>query len=364
MNTLKPLLAAATTVIAWLAVNAGASALACSVSGNGLPYPSISAALASGASFISFTGTCTESLFIVRDNVVINGAGPSMSTIGGEVFIGAATGVRLNNLAITGLPLSDPANSGIAVSLFNNAQASISGCTIDTQEEGLFAGRNSSARLTNDTISSSADTALEAGDNSVVLLFTGNTVTLDGNQPNASATVTVARNSVVRMGGGNTIMVSPPGVGTGTGTGTTLAVSIFENSTLRQDNSSGFGGVSPPHGSDTIQGDIMLFRHGVADIRAAQLSGNVTLNTQSILTLGDRGFGAGQVTINGNTTANGNSIVEFASTAPTVNGSIACLDTLSQLTSPGPLNVTIQPVGTGCITGNQNSQTAGNLDSQ
>ena len=75
-----------------------------------------------------------------------------------------------------------------------------------------------------------------------------------------------------------------------------------------------------------------MHRHSVADIRDLQISGNISVNIQSVLALGATHLGAGPVTVNGNITVNGNSIVEFVTDRPSINGDVKCVDPLSRIT--------------------------------
>jgi hypothetical protein len=307
----------------WIAAATDGSALACTV--NGVADTTIAAALKGTDPVINFSGTCSETIAIRRDGVTISGVDPPTSVIRGEVTVIAATGVTLSNLTVTGNPSS---SAGIAVFARESAQIFLDNVNIDTLEEGLYVSRASEARLENTKITSrNSDTALGVVDNSMVMLFAGNTITLIGDQPNACCTLSAERNSEIRLAGGNTVLVSR-----GAGTGATTAVWIGTNAALRMDNLKGIGGTAPPHGPNTIQGDIDLKRHSVADIRDAQISGNISVKLQSLLTLGEKLFGAGTVTANGNITANGNSIIEFASTSPSINGDVNCVDPLSRIT--------------------------------
>jgi len=323
MKALKEPLLAAAIAFVWIAAATDGSALACTV--NGVMDTTITAALKGGDAVINFSGTCSENIFVRRDGVTINDVDPPTSVIEGEVWVIAATGVTLSNLTVTGNPSS---TAGIAVSPRDSAQIFLDNVSIDAKEEGLYVVRASEARLENTRITTrNSDTALGAVDNSMVMVYSGNTITLNGDQPNACCALGVERNSEIRLAGGNTVIVSRRA-----GTGATTAAWVRTNGVLRVDNAKGIGGTSPPHAANTIQGDLVLDRHGVADIRDAQISGNISVNIQSLLILGERIFGAGPVTVDGNITVNGNSIVEFASTLPSINGDVKCADPLSRIT--------------------------------
>lgn len=323
MKALKEPLLAAVIAFAWIAVATDGSALACTV--NGVADTTIAAALRSGDPVINFAGKCSENIVIRRGGVTINGVDPATSVIEGEVAVVAATGVTLSNLTVTGNPSS---TAFTAVLGRDSAQIFLNNVSIDAQEEGLYVVRASEARLENTRITTkNSDVAVGATDNSMVMLYAGNTITLNGDQPNACCALAADRNSEIRLAGGNTVTVLR-----GTGPSAATAAEIATNAALRMDNLGGIGGTLTPHGPNTIQGDLKLHRHGVADIRDAQISGNISVNIQSVLALGATHLGAGPVTVNGNITVNGNSIVEFVTDRPSINGDLKCVDPQSRIT--------------------------------
>ncbi len=329
MKALNEQLLAAVIAFAWIAVATDGSALACTV--NGVADTTIAAALKGSDPVINFSGTCSETIFIRRDGVTINGVDPPTSVIEGEVTVTAAKGVTLSNLTVTGNPSS---TAGIAVLVRDGAQAFLNNVNIDAKEEGMFVLRVAEARLENTKIiSKNSDIALGALDNAMVMLYAGNTITLNGDQPNACCALDAERNSEIRLGGGNTVTVSR-----GTGTGVTTAAWVGRNGVLRVDNLGGIGGTSTPHGPNTMQGDIELTEHGIADIRDLQITGNISVNIQSVLVLGTPHLGLGQVTVNGNITVNGNSIVEFVTDRPSIKGDVKCVDPLSRITGTAPVS--------------------------
>jgi hypothetical protein len=323
MKALKEPWLAVVIAFVWIAAAADGSALACTV--NGVADTTIAAALKGSDPVINFSGTCSETIFIRRDGVTINGVDPPTSVIEGEVTVTAAKGVTLSNLTVTG-NLSSTA--GIAVLVRDGAQAFLDNVNIDAKEEGMYVLRLAEARLENTKITTrNSDVALGATDSSMVMLYSGNTITLYGDQPNACCALAADRNSEIRLAGGSTVTVLRK-----TETSAVTAVSLYTNAVLRVDNLGGIGGTSTPHGPNIMHGDLELHRHSVADIRDLQISGNIRVNIQSVLALGATHLGAGPVTVNGNITVNGNSIVEFVTDRPSVSGDIKCVDPLSRIT--------------------------------
>ena len=74
MKALKEQLLAVVIAFVWISAAVDGSALACTV--NGVVDTTIAAALRGGDPVINFSGTCSETIFIRRDGVTINGVDP------------------------------------------------------------------------------------------------------------------------------------------------------------------------------------------------------------------------------------------------------------------------------------------------
>jgi len=152
-------------------------------------------------------------------------------------------------------------------------------------------------------------------------------------------TLAVGRNSSLVLRDGNTI----------TNTGSLAAIELFENSSLRQFDP-GVDASPPVDGTpDAVSGGISVGSKSIADVRDLTISGDVTVDLDSVFRAsgGDGFFGAEpqDIVIAGNITASRQSIIDFESPLPTVNGNITCKDTQSHLSGKAVFNGAVNCLG-------------------
>ena len=266
-------------------------------------------------SFIEFSGTCNENVFIAQDGVTIQSlsGNSSQAIINGELGISGASRVRIENITIDG---------GQSVFIVDGATVRIQNSVIENTQNGVAIVRDSHARLENNIIGPAlvddgnvSCTPLCVLDDASVRMI-GNTVTGAANDP-ASAVLVIGRDSSALMRGGNHI----------SNNGTQPAVTVFDDASLRIDNISGLV-------RDHITGDIELFAISQVDVREMLLTGNLTVTEHSMMRLGSTvGFGGdpSNIEVNGDITLSFDSALIVLNPEIMLNGAITCLDNESSL---------------------------------
>jgi hypothetical protein len=312
---------------------------ACTV--NGSPFLSIQAAVNAGLSFINFTGTCDPFVFINHPVELIgSGPAPSNNVITQGMTVQGTQRVFIINAQIGG-DTSNPNSS--AVTILDGANVLVLNSNIESTVQGVNVIRGSIAVIRNSTIQGRAPSSLNdvsnvfVGDHSMIRL-TNTAITM--NEDNGKiGTLDIGRNSSLRLDGGNTI----------TNTGSLAAIDVFENSSLRQFDP-GVDASPPVDGTpDAINGGISVESKSIADVRDLTISGNVTVDLDSVFRVsGGDGFSGAEpqdIVITGNITASRQSIIDFESPLPTVNGNITCKDTQSLLSGKAVFNGTVNCLG-------------------
>lgn len=330
---------------------------------------SIQSELDAGSAFVNFTGTCNEFVIIRNDKTVLQGASgdPTQDVIAGGILAlgvqqvsldsfttggslsiqngSAATLVRI--IATGGASIGGEARAAFfdstvtgsgSFSIFGNADffmrdskidglsggifvtdgsnAQFRNTNITNTNNGVFAGRNASLRIRNSRLGPAlvddpnlSCNPLCATESASIRL---DSVVIDGtnNDPGIGGAVSLSRGVVLTLRGTNVI----------TNNGSQPAVGVFNDSSFRQDQSSG--------GATQINGDVQVSGMSYADIRAAAITGNVEVDLRSTFRLGSAGFGddPANTTLTGNSTIGRDSAFVIEDPQVTVNGRITCLD--------------------------------------
>jgi hypothetical protein len=272
---------------------------------------SIQAALNSGQTFVEFTGTCNESVFVVADGTVIGGASGNrtLDVVNGGINVSGAQRVAIMNLTVNGDGFF--ISGGSAVNVINTIVANT--------KWGFGVFRNSQAVLQNNIfgpalIDDGAVSCLPicVGENSYARLQNN---TVNGASDSWFA-LDVYRHSSIRIRGGNTI----------SNTGTGGALSANQGSYIRQDDAGG-------NGTDQIVGKVDVFIDSVLGTRQAVITGEVSVRLHSILRTGSSSGGdPSLMVINGGIALSEDSALAVLSPLVTINGDVTCADSESSAT--------------------------------
>jgi parallel beta-helix repeat protein len=260
----------------------------------------ISAALAQGATLVKVSGTCTETVEILRDDVTIQGMGGA--TLNGGISINGARRILIKNLTIkNGAAASDVGmvdvflDGGASATLDNVKvkKASVgvyatgssfvevrNGSLFDNNESGLWIDYASSGRVDGSQFQNSSDVGIFASRSSALKL-TNNTVqnnfsgvavstnasiwmrdnTLANTAPDLFSTLELRSAGTVRLNGGNTIQGD-------------VAIDMGQGSELVQ-----------KVGHDTVIGAVSISESDVARFEDVEIQGDVTITGRSTLKL-------------------------------------------------------------------------------
>ena len=324
--TIVRMLAAAGIGGLLVAGHAAPALATCTVTGDGTPFATIQAAVNAGALTIAFTGTCDPQVSISHHpavSLVGTGDFSADNVITQGMSVNGSPGVWITNVQIGG---DTSVDTGIVFS--DGANVSVFSSTIQTTLQGVAVVRGSVASFFNSSIqgrtlgtSNANPSNVFAGDNSMIQLsFT--TITMNENNAKVG-TLAADRNSSLLLRGGNSV----------TNTGSVPAIQVFGNSSLRQEDlplEGTSGDVTP----DAIVGGMAIFGKSYADVRDATITGNVTVDLDSVFRVaGPAAFGSepGDVSITGNITASRASGLAFGSSLITVTGNVTCSDGSSHM---------------------------------
>lgn len=256
----------------------------------------ISAALAQGATLVKVSGTCTESVEILRDDVTIQGM--NGATLNGGISINAARRILIKNLTVkNGAEALDVGTVDVfldrgasatldnvkikkaAVGVYATGSSFVeirNGSLIAANETGVWIDYSSSGRIdgsqfqdgTDDAILASRSSALKLTNNIVQnnvfgiesntnasIWMKGNTVTGVGTQ------VWLASAGTMRLQGGNTIQGD-------------VAINMAQGTELIQ-----------RRGHDTLIGAVSISESDVARFEDVEIQGDVTITGRSTLKL-------------------------------------------------------------------------------
>lgn len=275
---------------------------------------SIQAALDLGDTFVQFTGTCNEFVSIQNNRTVIQGASGirANDVINGGVGVFAVQGAFFESLTI----------KGDSVIVSDGAQATFQDTTITETQFGVVFVRGATVRIRRSTLTPALvdDGNLSCGpicvgDNSFARID-DSTIIGATSDPIVGGALTLFRDSSVVLRGNNSVSNS----------GTEPAIGIFNDSSFRQDNSSGIGVA-------TIDGGIEVFAMSYFDLRQAVVTGNVSVTLKSGLRVGSTVSGGDprNIVINGNITLGQDSGLFVTSPGSTINGNVTCQDTQSSI---------------------------------
>lgn len=281
---------------------------------------SIQAQLNTGDRFVTFVGTCNESVVIFGggNGVTIQGVSgdPALDVItGGAGAIGVGN-VRFENLTVRG--------SGIIYT--GGASGRVANSIVDNTVNGVAVTRGSSVVLDGVTITPTTGQtfnncpALCAGDSSSVQVFRS-TITDNVNEPALGGAVVAFRSSQITLREGTVV----------TNNGSQAGVAAIDSSDIRIDQTNPAGG-----GVVQVNGGLRIERNSNLDVRAGTINGNTVVSLRSAYNLGSA-FDAGglpeNITVNGDTTMEFDSSmrVQSAETASgtslaAINGRITCAD--------------------------------------
>ena len=208
-----------------------------------------------GRLIITVEGTCAEDFDITRDDVTLRGGS---GTVNGQIRIDGARRIEIEGLRVTGGISAEREatllvqNSTIEVSGTKDAVAVIHGGFVEL--------------ISNPLISSDQGCAILVSDGGEVRLQ-DNALIQSSSSADICATLGVYRDGLVRLRGGNKLVnVDEAG----------FAIAAGQGSTVRQDG-----------GSDVFEGLVEFSSDTSADIRMAQITGNVRVTANSALRLRD-----------------------------------------------------------------------------
>jgi hypothetical protein len=312
------------------------------VTGDGTPFGTIQQAVDAGKFTIQFTGTDCGPFVYIWHPLQLIGTGTPRSTnvITQGITVEGATRVAIKR-ALIGGDTSNPDTSGVF--LINGAHVTLRNVSVLPTVQGVNVVRGSFADIQLSVILGRAASTLNdvsnvfVGDHSMIGL--ANT-TISMNEDNGKiGTLDAGRNSSLVLRGANTI----------TNTGSLAAISLHENSSLRQFDP-GVDASPPVDGTpDAITGGIDISSKSVADVRDGTITGNVTVDLESVFRVsgGDGFFGAEpqDIVITGNITASRGSSIAFESNLPTVMGNVTCSDGSSHLSGSPTITGTTSCTG-------------------
>lgn len=322
-----------------------------------------------GNTFVEFTGTCDEFIFIQNDTTFIRGGSgdPALDVISfgleasgaqqiflqsfttnGRLSIRDGSDVNVFNVTMTrGGSVGSAANADFFdstvtgpgdFSVFDNANLFMDGSKIDSlgggvfvtnganalfrntditnTNNGVFAGRNASLRIRNSRLGPAliddpvnSCNPLCATESASIRL---DSVVIEGtnNDPGIGGALSLSRGVALTLRGDNVI----------TNNGSQPAIGLFNDSSFRQDQASG--------GATLINGDVQVTNMSYADFRSAVITGNVEVDLRSLLRLGSPGFGGdpANTVLTGDSTIGRDSAMVVEDPQVTVNGQITCLD--------------------------------------
>jgi hypothetical protein len=269
---------------------------------------SIQTAIDGGQRVVEFTGTCAEFVSIYRDRAEVRGVSgnPALDVITGGMSVRGAQRILIEDLTI----------SGDSFFIMDGAFATVRNSIIENTDFGFGVLRNSGARLEGNTFGPALIDGTQSClpicvlDNSHARME-NNTVTGAANDSRTGGVMTVLRDSSVMMRGGNTI----------TNTGTKQAISVFFDSHLRQDNSSGFG-------TGQINGRVEVSANSYFGTREAVINGDVRVTLHSVMRIASTATGGDPslMQVNGGIHLSGDSALRVSSPLVTINGDVTCED--------------------------------------
>lgn len=335
-------------------------------------------AINNGSNFISFSGTCSETVFINRDEIFIEGSSgdPTQDVINGAVQINGESGIDLEHLTVRsfvnmqgggsvrffdtiltgGLFVFDSSHAEVFnsqingagdISIFGNSNLVVADTIIDDLRGGLFITNGSMAQFDRSPITNTDNGTFVARNGTLrfrfafmgpalvddpdlscnaICIVDGAVVRLDGavvegstDEPGIGGAILASRNGTLLLRGDVSV----------TNTGSQPALAVVNASSARQDLS---GAAAP----STITGGLLVAGQSFTDIRAAAVNGEVNVQQHSVLRLGSTGFGGDPAgtSITGATTISQDSALVAEDPAVTINGSITCLDKQSSLSGP------------------------------
>ena len=276
---------------------------------------SIQTQLNGGETFVQFSGVCNEFVTVSRTGTVVEGTSPDRSldviTFGVSVF--SVTQVRIQSLTIRG--------SGVFV--FEGAYARFVDVAVDDTDAGVLIFRHSGAQFVDCDLGAALDDDPNTGGGGLAAFASAfaqlqsTTVRGDTSTPGLNV-VQAIRNSSIEIRGGNVI----------TNDGSNPTVGAIENSSIRQDNPTG-------RGTDVIVGGAVAQDMGLLDIREANVTGPVLVQTNSQLMLGSTVFGGDPalLQIDGNIQIEQDSALVVRTPLVTINGDVTCADDESSLST-------------------------------
>ena len=289
--------------------NAKAQVIDCNTAGPN----ALQNAINSGNSFIQFTGVCNEFVALYRRNIRLQGANPDPTQ---NVIVGGASVYALEayieNLQI----------QGDSLNIVDGGFAFLYRVRVENTDFGVFIARNSGAIFedvflgpSNIDDGTQGCTPLCIGENSYLRMLQSE-VAGATSDPVAGGAVTVYRDASLLLRGGNTLSNS----------GSTAVVSVFGESSFRQDNSAN-------NGTDTITATgsglaVEVFRKATFDTREAVITGDIEVGQHSFMNVGSTVFGGDPnlMEIDGDIELSQDSALTVSSPLVTINGDISCAD--------------------------------------
>ncbi len=270
-------------------------------------------AIDAGNSFIQFTGVCNELVFLYRRNITLQGTNPDTTQ---NVIVGGVTVYALESY-LTNLRIQ-----GQSLNIVDGGFAFLFDVLVDSTNFGAFIARNSGATF-NDVFLGPAliddgaqgCTPLCIGENSY-LRMENSTVAGDTSDPVSGGAITVYRDASLLLRGGNTI----------SNAGSTPVISVFGESSFRQDNSLN-------NGTDAITATgsglaVEVSQTSSFDTREAVITGDIEVGRHSFMNVGSTVFGGdpSQMEIDGNIELSQDSALNVSSPLVTIDGDITCAD--------------------------------------
>jgi hypothetical protein len=347
----------------------------------GSPGQTIKAALASGATKIGVSGTCTESLSITHDNVTLQGNLKSGAVVVGDIVIRGARNVTINNLTVTGAEYGIEVIFGSTATISNTTVkgttrkaiavqagiATLDHVTVQDNALGIDAAGGSHIEVINHSLiqnNSGIGINIQSGASGVIrdstiknnkvgtphpagggitffdaggeitnnvisgnavseVLLLGSTVALVGNAITASrstdSALEVDGRSLANMSGGNTISNTASGG---------FALLVGQNSTLVQ---------LQRLGHDIIKGKVDIFTAASAIFSDLEIRGTVLIEERSLVDIYNNSANPLMVAIAGDTTLSRGSSLHLLLGAHVIRiiGNIMCADSESKFVRGG-----------------------------
>jgi hypothetical protein len=208
----------------------------------------------SGRLTITVEETCMEDVTITRDDVTLQGGS---GTVMGHIKIDGARRIEIGGLTVMG-----------GISAERGATVHVENCTIEVDTGGAVAVSHGGyvELVGNPLILSQEGCAIVATDGGEVRLQDNQMIQSTDGDPNVCASpLGLFRGASARLRGGNTLVNEVPGG---------AVIDAADRSTIRQDG-----------GFDMLNGRLSFARSTNADIRSAQITGDVSVNNSSFLRL-------------------------------------------------------------------------------